>query len=207
MGVDVSEVMLALAVERARGRANISFKLADATVFEPERPADAVVSRFGVMFFSDPVRSFSNLRRALRPGGRVAFVCWRAPQENPWMSLAVQAALTVLPQPAAPPPEAPGPFSFASRDRVQSILAAADFSDVSIDPFDTDVVLATAAGGLEEATRFSLTLGPTSRLLEGVDDSLRARVEAVVREALRPHVTSAGVMLKGATWLASARRK
>jgi hypothetical protein len=158
------------------------------------------------MFFSDAVRSFTNLWINLRPGGRITFVCWRTPPENPWMWVPVQAAYTVIPAPPPAPPEAPGPFSLAARARLEGILKLAGFVEIAIDPFDAELLMATPEGGLEEATQFAVLLGPTARVLDGANDEVRGRVITAVRDALRPHVTSAGVTLKGATWLVTAKK-
>jgi ubiquinone/menaquinone biosynthesis C-methylase UbiE len=127
--VDVSAAMLDVARERAR-RANleerIAFVCADAAThaFVPGG-ADALYSRFGVMFFAEPTGAFANLRRAMRRGGRLAFVCWQRDEDNAWKWLPFTAALTVLPAPAPRNPEAPGGASFASPERVQRILGGA----------------------------------------------------------------------------------
>ncbi len=124
LGVDLSAPMLAVARERAAaaGLDQASFLQADAQVYALE-PVDGAFSRFGVMFFADPVAAFANIRKGLRPGGRVAFVCWRQLAENPWMTVPMAAVLPLLPAPpAAPTPDAPGPFAFADRDRLFGIL-------------------------------------------------------------------------------------
>ena len=120
-GIDISDPML----ERARASAPkdlpIDFVLADATVypFDPQS-VDLLASRFGVMFFADPVLSFTNMRKALRPSGRLAFACWREPRENPWMLAPLQAVYKHVPKLPPQGPEDPGPFAFASEERVQS---------------------------------------------------------------------------------------
>ena len=119
LGIDISGPMLARARELAPKGAPVDFALADATVypFDPES-FDLLVSRFGVMFFAEPVVSFANLRRALRPSGRLAFACWREPRENPWMMAPLQAIYRHVPKLPPQGPEDPGPFAFASEERV-----------------------------------------------------------------------------------------
>jgi ubiquinone/menaquinone biosynthesis C-methylase UbiE len=126
-GIDVSGPMLERARQVTPKDAPVTYALADATVY-PFNPAsfDLLASRFGVMFFADPVRSFANLRRALRPTGRLAFACWREPRENPWMMAPLQAVYQHVPKLPQMGPEDPGPFAFASEERVRRILAKRD---------------------------------------------------------------------------------
>ena len=122
-GVDVSQPMLGLARRRAEGRTNASFTLADASVqpFKPE--FDLLFSRFGVMFFDDPIAAFANLHSGLKPGGRLAFVCWRTAPENLWAAAPLMAARALLPEQPPPDPLAPGPFAFANAQRIRDVLA------------------------------------------------------------------------------------
>ena len=127
-GVDISAPLLARAVERAGDGAvaNARFVQADAQTFALEEGAyDAVFSRFGVMFFADPVAAFANLRRALAPGGALAFVCWRDAKENARVTVPMKAARPFLEAPAPPVPGAPAPFSLADRARLEAVLTAA----------------------------------------------------------------------------------
>jgi SAM-dependent methyltransferase len=202
LGVDVSAPMLARAMERAAGLTNVSFALSDATTYGFAGPFDAVISRFGVMFFANPVAAFANLRGALRPGGRFAFIAWRSVAENPWVRIPAEAASAHVPSPPRPGPDDPGPFSFGARPRGERILAEAGFSNVEIAPFDADVVL--SGSGLEQAVVFAMTTGPTARMLVDVTDDVRKRVRGALLEALRPHVSAGRVALQGATWLVSA---
>jgi len=123
----------------------VEFVLADATVY-PFDPAgiDLLVSRFGVMFFADPAVSFANMRRGLRPSGRLAFVCWREPRENPWLMTPLQAVYKHAPRLPQLGPEDPGPFAFASEARVIRILGEAGFSGIAMQPHD---LLLDVAGG------------------------------------------------------------
>ena len=200
LGVDLSQPMLARAAERAReaGQGHVVFESADAQThaFEPGS-RDLAFSRFGVMFFADPTRAFANLRSALRPGGRVAFSCWRAIPENAWVAVPLGAMTKVIEPPPPPEPGAPGPFSFADPDRVRGILAGAGFEAIDIDRHDEKLVL---GGVLEEAVEFTLTNGPASRLMETATPEQRERATELVREALAPHAREGGVALAGAAW-------
>jgi len=209
LGVDVSGPMLARARESGGGAQGLSFLQADAQVhgFEPGS-FDAALSRFGVMFFASPEDAFANLRRALAPRGRLAFVCWQALGRNAWMSAplaAVARHLRALASAPAPEPGAPGPFAFADADRVKRILGAAGFDDVCIDPLEGALSLGGAATA-EEAARFVVEVGPAGTALReaGADAALRARVVAEAARALEPFVGKHGVRVPYAAWLATA---
>ena len=147
LGLDISEPMLARARERAPSGLPARFVLADATVhdFEPEW-ADLAVSRFGVMFFADPARSFANLRRGLKPGARLAFACWREARQNPWMMIPLREAKKHAPPLPETNPEDPGPFAFADDARVRRVLSNAGFADIVATPVDLDLDLAIGRG-------------------------------------------------------------
>jgi SAM-dependent methyltransferase len=133
-GFDISEPMLEIARERARAHAlgNVTFAAGDAQVESPPNgPFDAVMSRFGVMFFADPVAAFTNIRRQMRPDGRIAFASWQALNKNEWFPGAVLAKYRHGPPPDPGAPPQPGPFALAGEDYTRSILAAAGFTDIS----------------------------------------------------------------------------
>src|SRR6202789_2436072 len=164
-GVDISAPMLARARQVAPAGLPVEFVLADATVhpFEPAS-SDLLVSRFGVIFFAEPALSFANMRKALRPSGRLTFACWREPRDNPWMMAPLQAAYKHVPKLPQLGPEDPGPFSFASEARVGRILSEAGFSGIAMER--CDLSLDTAVGrGLEAAVEAALEIGPTARAL------------------------------------------
>ncbi len=203
LGVDISAPMLAVARRRAAeaGLTNVRFLEADAQTRAFARGgADGVFSRFGVMFFGDPPAAFANLHQALRPGGRLAFVCWRPLSENEWMQLPLRAALQHVPAPAAPAdPLAPGPFAFADPDRVRGILTDGGFRDVEIDAHDALI----GGNTLEETVALSLRVGPLGMMLREhpgqrdlIIDSLRA--------ALEPHAGPSGVFLPASVWIVTA---
>jgi SAM-dependent methyltransferase len=206
VGVDVSRPMLARARELAEAEGvAVRFELADAQqqAFVPAS-TDVVYSRFGVMFFADPVAAFVNVRRALRSAGRLAFVCWQALADNAWMSVPLAAALQVLPPHEIARPGAPGPFAFADPVRVRGILGQAGFVDVAFE----DVRETLAVGGrseLDETIDFLLQMGPTGGALRAAEAGLAPRVAAAVREALAPYVTPAGVRMASAAWVVTAR--
>ena len=205
-GIDISAPML----ERARQLAasegvTVAFELADAQThaFAPGS-IDVLFSRFGVMFFADPGAAFANLRTALRPGGRLAFVCWQALPDNTWMAVPLGAALQHIPPPPLPAPGAPGPFSFADPDRVRGILAQGGFANVRLEDVRQTVTVGAGAG-LDGTVEFMLQMGPAAAALrESPDPGLRPRVAAAVREAIAPYLTPQGVRMDSASWVVTA---
>jgi SAM-dependent methyltransferase len=202
MGADISGTLLAVARDRAAELDGVRFVEADAQThpFETGR-FDAVFSRFGVMFFADPAAAFANIQRAVKPGGRLAFVCWRRPDENPIMTLPMAAAAPFLPPPAPPEPGAPGPFAFADPDRIRAVLGAGGFADITVTPHDEKV----GAGDLDTVLAMTLKVGPLGAMLRDHPDK-RDTVIAAVRTALAPHEGPDGVKLDSATWIVNARK-
>ena len=202
-GLDISAPMLDFARERAKSVANITWALADATAHEfPEAQADLLFSRFGVMFFADPVAAFANMRRALRPGGRVHFAAWRAVEHNPWMGLPTKAVAAHVPDLPRPGPEDPGPFAFASVDRVTRIMTEAGFAEPVFTHFDQPM---TIGATLDEAVRSAVEIGPAARALMDQPEQVRAAAMNAVREVIVRYATPQGpVVLPGSTWLVQA---
>jgi SAM-dependent methyltransferase len=205
LGVDVSGPMLEQARLSAPKDAVIDFVLADATIY-PFQPAsfDLLASRFGVMFFADPAKSFANMRKALRPSGRLTFACWREPRENPWMMAPLQAVYKHVPKLPQQGPEDPGPFAFASETRVHRILGEAGFSGVAMEPCPLSLDIAIGRG-LEAAVQSALEIGPANRALEGQPAQLRAAATNSIRETLAPFVKGDAVPLAASIWIVTAR--
>jgi SAM-dependent methyltransferase len=209
LGVDISEPLIGRARALAPQDTPAQFWVADASSAElPEGTFDILYSRFGVMFFDDPTAAFAHMRRALRPGGRVAFVCWRGAAENGWLRLPMGALKGIVPPTAPPDPEAPGPFSFGDRERVTRILTAAGFTDIAIAPFDAPVPF--GAGGtrdaaIDDAVKMALEVGPLARALADQPDDIRARAAAAVRAAFAGLPGERSVMMDGAAWIVTAR--
>lgn len=206
LGIDLSAPMLAYAKDRAEseGVDNLTFIRADAQTYRfPPKKFDVVYSRFGVMFFADPVAAFQNFLRASRPGARLAFVCWQAVTENPWMAVPFMAALQHLPQVQLPNPDAPGPFAFADREKVQRILAAAGYVQIEFHTVRRELTIG-AGEPLPAVVEFLLQMGPTGKILAGADAELRRRVAESVLEALRPYAGANGVSMMGTAWIVTA---
>jgi SAM-dependent methyltransferase len=201
-GLDVSAPMLTVARGRGAGIGNLAWLCADAATHPfPPGGWDLAFSRFGVMFFGDPVAGFANLRRALRPGGRMLFACWRPLSENPWMGVPLAAATPHLPPLPEVGPEDPGPFAFADPARIRRILAGAGWTEPTITP--CDVMLDLAAGqGLDAAADHATRIGAAARAMRDQPEEVRTAAAAAIRDALAPHATADGrVALAGAVWL------
>lgn len=203
-GIDISEPMLGRARELAPKDAPVEFVLADATVY-PFAPTstDVLFSRFGVMFFAQPSDSFANMRKALRPSGRLVFACWRTPRDNPWMMLGLQEAYKHVPKLPEMKPDDPGPFSFANEERVRRILGEAGFSGVGLERVDLSLDIATGRG-LEAAIETILAIGPTSRALENQPQDKIEAVTQLIRTALAAHQKGETVPLGGSIWIVTA---
>jgi ubiquinone/menaquinone biosynthesis C-methylase UbiE len=203
-GIDISAPMLARAREIAPADLPADFVLADATIY-PFDPAhfDLLVSRFGVMFFAEPALSFANLRRALRPSGRLAFACWREPRENPFFMVPLQAVYKHVPKLPQLGPEDPGPFSFASEPRVRRILGEAGFSGVAMERCDLSLDIAVGRG-LEAAVASALEIGPAARALAEQPQEMIAAATNSIREALAPCARGQAVPLPASIWIVTA---
>src|SRR5579871_443027 len=201
--VDISRPMLDVARARAtEAGLEIEFREADASVTDFGPGFDLVFSRFGVMFFAEPEAAFANIRKALKPGGRIAFVCWRALAENAWAAQPIAVARDLLPPEPPPDPFAPGPFAFADSSRLLQILARAGFREPGAEKLDT---LMNLGANLDDAVGASLSIGPLARAAVELDELTRARVRERVREVLMPYQTPAGVAPPAACWLVRAR--
>jgi SAM-dependent methyltransferase len=204
LALDISAPMLESARERAPADLPMRFALGDAASHKLTPGwADLVVSRFGVMFFAVPARAFANLRRGLRPGGRLAFACWHTAKLNPWMIAPLREASKHAPPLPEVGPEDPGPFSFADENRVRRILREAGYDSIALTPheFDLDIALGR---GLDTAVVTALASGPTSRILDGQSEAVRAAAAADIRAALAPHARGASVPLGAAIWIVTA---
>jgi SAM-dependent methyltransferase len=202
VGVDISGPM----IEAARAHAEregvpASFIQADAQEYAFEPGAfDAVVSRFGVMFFNDPVRAFGNLRSTVRDGAGLRCVVWRGPEENPFMTTAERAAAPFLPELPARRPDQPGQFAFADPERVHRILTESGWAGIDIQP--VDVVCALPE---KDLVTYFTRLGPLGMVLPGADERTRAEIVEAVRPAFDSFVRGTEVRYTAACWMVSAR--
>ena len=218
LAVDVSRPMLDRGRARQEAldgalagadRAAIDWQEADAAAWPfPEGALDLLISRFGTMFFADPARAFRNMRRALRPGGRLVMLCWQPMAANAWVAVPRAAMLPLVPAPDPAPPHAPGPFAFGDAARVGAILAGAGFTDVASTPVAAALNVPAPDGAddaaLDDAVQFATELGPASVLLRDVDDATRAGAVSAVRDALRDRAGRGRTTLDAACWLFTA---
>jgi SAM-dependent methyltransferase len=203
-GIDISAPMLARAKEVTPADAPVEFILADATTYPFAADSfDLLASRFGVMFFADPALSFANMRKAMRRSGRLAFACWREPRENPFFMTPLQAVYRHVPKMPPVGPEDPGPFSFASEERVKRVLTAAGFSGVAMEP--CKLALDVAVGrGLDAAVQGTMQIGPAARALADQPPDIIAAAAQSIREALEPHLKGERIPLDAAIWIVTA---
>ncbi|MGE0152623.1 MAG: class I SAM-dependent methyltransferase [Reyranellaceae bacterium] len=203
LGVDVSEPLVEAARRNAAGRPNVQFLLGDAARHRLDGGFDLLFSRFGVMFFADPVAAFGHLRAALKPGGRLAFVCWRPFKENGWAFLPFMAAVPHLPPIERPAPNAPGPFAFGDDQRVRSVLTEAGFGDIAIKPLDRTM---NAGTSVEDAAAFASDTGPISRVLNDASPQQRAAAVGAIRQMFEKRAAEGkGLALPAACWIVTAR--
>jgi SAM-dependent methyltransferase len=200
-GVDISASVLAYAKAAADGCERVRFVQADAQSYPFEQHCfDGAFSRFGVMFFADPVAAFINIRRSIKPKGRLAFVCWRTLEENPLDILPLRAAIPYIPPQPPEDPDAPGPFSLADAARTGGILERAGFADVEIKPRDT----AVGSGSLDAMLAVCSRVGALGKILREQPELCDA-VLPVLRSALSGFDGPDGVKLNAATWVVTAR--
>lgn len=208
LGVDISEQLVEIARAAAPVGAPVEFRCADAaTAPLPTGSFDLLFSRFGVMFFDDPVAAFTHMRRALKPGGRLAFVCWRGAQENDWVRLPMTAIRDIV-EPVPADPHAPGPFAFGDRQRLADILAAAGFAAIDIAPFDTSISYgrgATREEAIDDALDMAFQVGPLARALADQPDDIRENAAIAVRAAFAKRPGETSVLIDGAAWIVTAR--
>jgi SAM-dependent methyltransferase len=200
LGVDISESLITAA--RTHRLDNATFVVGDAArhPFQASH-YDLVFSRFGVMFFADPVAAFRNIRRALKPAGRLVFIAWRTPQENPWGTTPVRAAQPFLPAQPRPGPEDPGQFAFGDRARVERILGEAGFKALRFEPIDRQIWMGnTVAEVVAGAGKF----GPLARAFAGAEPAAIEKAKQAIADVLAPHQGPEGVRLPGACWLVRA---
>jgi SAM-dependent methyltransferase len=207
VGVDITPELIADGRERAArlGVDNVDFVHADVQADDlGEAVFDAAFSRFGVMFFAEPIAAFANVRRALRPGGLLSFVCWQNVFENEWMLVPGMAVASVTGSvPPLPAPGEPGPFSLADPDRVQAVLAGAGFDRIDVMPHNDAVV--RAEDRIADIARISTRVGAAREALRDADDGTRRRAVEAVESALRERAEDGYVRASRAVWLVTAQ--
>ncbi len=210
-GIDISAPMLALARSLANQEsvdsAPVQFLEADAQIyaFEPDS-FDVVFSRFGVMFFEDPVAAFTNIRGAMSSQAKLAFCCWQPRARNPFMTVPAVAALELLPTPAEVPPRLPGPFAFEEPDYIEAILSSSGFSNIAVEAISHPLVFGPGLS-VEEIVERLVTIGPIAQMVREAPDSLQQPVREKVVAAVSPFYDPVtGLTLDGEFWQVTASR-
>ena len=204
VGIDISEPMLDLARTRASGRNNVVFVKADAQTADlGSLNVDRVVSRFGVMFFDDPVAAFSNIGAALNQAGQISFVCWQTAARNPWMSFTVMAVGDLLEFPKGDP-HSPGPFSFADESRVRQILDQSGFRQTSLIPLEGELDIVGGAK-IDDAVAYSIEMSPIPGMVSH-DPALAEAVGGRVTDAFDDAWDDGAIRLPYSCWIVTAQR-
>ncbi|MGW3009145.1 class I SAM-dependent methyltransferase [Streptomyces sp. NPDC001219] len=207
LGVDVSAPMLAEARKRAAGSGlpRVTFERGDAQVHRfADGAFDVAISRFGVMFFADPEAAFGNIARALRPGGQVAFLCWRGVRDNAYLTVPMGAIAPYVQLPELDAPGAPGPFSLADADRITKLLDSTGFDGITIGAVDEPMWMGTDP---DDVVAYQLAMPESRAMLAEASAEARARTATALRDALAEHQGPDGVTLGSAAWLVTARRR
>ena len=192
-GIDLSGRM----IEVARAAGGAAYVQGDAQVHPfPAGAYDLVVSRTGAMFFGDPDAAFANLRRALRPGGRLVLLVWQAAERNEWIG-SVSAALTG--RALSPPPGAPSPFSLGDPERMRALLGGAGFAEVTVDGVEAPMDF-----GPDAESAYGFLTGLLGWMVAGLDEAARAAALAALRRDVEAHATPDGVRYGSAAWLVTA---
>ena len=209
LGLDCCEAFLAYGREDAarRGLTNVSFVEADALfeTFEPEY--DFVFSRFGTMFFANPVAGLKNMRRALKPGGVMTHIVWRTQKDNPWLSMAKEVVLEFLPPPGEDARTCgPGPFSMSDEPMVTKMMEIAGYEDVEFRRVDAPVLVGRT---VEDAINFQLTLGPAGEVFREAGEEAEAKrgqIEAALAAAIEAQKKETdGIVMDSSSWVISGR--
>lgn len=203
-GLDISADILSVARQRAARVPNLQLREGDAgSITLPERYFDLIFSRFGVMFFNDPIAAFKNFHKAMKPSARLVFLCWRTLDENPWMGEPAAAVFQHLPPPDKPETldaDAPGPFSFADSGRVRHILDSAGFKDINLEAVDTGMPLGT----MDETVSFLMQMGPAAEVIAQASDDEKDTAVMAIRHVMTKYETADGIMPPAAAWIVTA---
>lgn len=205
-GVDCCDAFIerAEADAQAANASNVQFSVCDAEVSDFPKPYDLLFSQYGTMFFSNATGAMTNLRRQLRPGGRLLMLVWQGRQQNPWLDLCTDALRAVLPELEPQQSCGPGPFSMAAPERVRRVLEVAGFEEIRIEATHADVDMGAS---IAEAIAFQLAIGPAGELMRfaGAEgERLRPRIEGEFRERLRPYLRQGRVHLGSSSWTVTA---
>lgn len=205
LGLDISPQLIDAALGRGGHLSNVSFECGDASIWpgSPDFAADFLVSRHGVMFFSDSVSAFANLASRASDGASLMFSCFRSPADNPFFS----EVTGLLPPPSEKPnPLAPGPFAFADSNRVEKILAEAGWRDIAFEPYDFAMIAGAGPDPIEEALAYYTHIGPAAAAAREMDADQREELFNSLRKVAQKHCVGSIVALQAATWIVTARK-
>ena len=207
VGVDCCDAFLEIAAREIResGLSNIRLQRGDAEIALPHNAFDFVFARFGTMFFANPVAGLRNMRKALKPGGRMVHIVWRNRADNPWLSMARDVVLQFLPPPGANAQTCgPGPFSMADEETVRTMMKAAGYTGVELRRVDAPVLVGK---DVADAIDFQLAIGPAGEVFReaGAEaESKRPQIEAALAKAIKAQKTSAdGIVMASSSWVIS----
>lgn len=203
-GIDVSVPMIEIARARAAGHPHLTFLQADAQTHDfAAQKFDLLTSRFGVMFFEDPVAAFVNLRSAMAPGGRLCFICWGPLADNPHWKIPFDIVAAELGLPEPKPPHAPGPLAFSDRNYLLDVLEKSGFSEILITPTAVPII----GESLEAEVGIACVMGPSGALLDEkqADDETRARLSRATAIALQPFLDPDGLRLPATAFVVTAK--
>lgn len=208
VGVDCCDAFLdhARGEVRARNLENVSFLRGDAELALPTGPFDFVFARFGTMFFANPVAGLRNMRRALRPGGRMVHIVWRNRADNPWLSMAKDVVLRFLPPPGDRAQTCgPGPFSMADEETVRTMMTIAGYAEIAFRRVDAPVLIGR---DVKDAIAFQLAIGPAGEVFReagALAEQRRSEIEAALAQEIeRQARVEGGIVMNSSSWIISA---
>lgn len=206
LGVDISKPLIDLAWERSDMLPSVEFALADAGDVELDKKRDVAISRFGVMFFSDPVAAFTNIRKQLKPKGRMVFACWQSPAKNAWAKAPLEAAMPFFKEvPTPPEPNMPGPFGLENSQYLTDVLMDAGWSSVSLTDWTGDIRL--PGKDAQEAAAFMMEMGPLSKIMKEQALDFEAVQTALVERLKRNANADGSIDMQGSVWIVSADKR
>jgi ubiquinone/menaquinone biosynthesis C-methylase UbiE len=207
-GVDISEPMLdqAKKVASEKNLSNVDFQVMDIqTELDIEGKYSAAFSRFGVMFFENPVIAFKNINRSLKEEANFSFVCWQSPKLNPWQSLSIQVIKQFVDLPS-PPERSPGPFAFADADYLKSIMTDSGFKNINLESHEQQVTMFTGKS-LEQASNDYLSINPVvTEMLKEAPESIKENISSSLQNLFKEYSNGNGLHFPSATWLVTARK-
>lgn len=205
LGVDISQPLIALAKQRAETMEAVTFKCEDAATITLDEERDVVLSRFGVMFFSDPTQAFANILEHVNPDGRLVFACWQSPMKNLWAKAPLEAAMPFFKEPPSSPElYAPGPFAFADPNYVEGILEAAGWGSIDIKDWTGDIRL--PGENAYESAAFMMEMGPLSKIIKEQDLDFKKVQNALVDRLVQFANLEGSVDMQASVWIVSAKR-